>query len=453
MEQRHISFKSVIYDRKYILFLSLSFLLLFVIIIGRHPFRKTHSLFVSDGFGYYIYLPSIFIDKDLDLENQIKHQPSQLNHWTFAYSSHTKKRGNIFQVGCAVLWAPFFLCAHSLVLFLNKLGFSISSNGFGYWYEIPVYVGSFLYGIMGVTIMLLFLSKLFDYASARYATFFIVFASPLAAYLYFEPDMSHVVSFFLISLFFYCLYSIYQSSQIKNIPEKYWFFLGILFGFILLVRVPDALTGLLALFVCFYINRLNMRSFVLSGFLFLLGSFISFIPQLLVWKSLYGSYFVMPPNPFYLKIDWSHPDILNYFFSSRHGLFFWTPILLFSFVGLILGFFKRDLFFKVSALVLIFAFYFNSVIYGWWIGCSFGERRMVDYMVIFSMGLCYLFSNFCFLKNKKSLLFLSFLVLFNWFLMLRYFTHDLPEYGSVPVADFYVNTLLYPIEFLKSLLF
>ena len=42
-------------------------LFLLVIVFARAPLRQIpDALFVSDGFGYYIYLPSLILDGDLD---------------------------------------------------------------------------------------------------------------------------------------------------------------------------------------------------------------------------------------------------------------------------------------------------------------------------------------------------------------------------------------------------
>ena len=442
------------YKKKYLLFIGLSSLLLIAIVIGRAPYRHLGALFVSDGFGYYIYLPSVIIDRDLDLKNQIEHQPCQLKHWTFTFVSQTGRFGNIFQIGCAVLWLPFFLLAHCLVFILIKLGFSLDVNGFGYFYELPVYIGSFIYGLLGIFFMWRLVREIFDDKIADNSVLYIVLASPVAAYLWFEPDMSHIISLFLISIFFYYLYRVYilVDQRLSS-----WALLGALLGLIVLVRVPDGLVGLLAFSVwlkIFFLDKYKTNHEYKAAFktcvIFICSTILVFSPQLFVWKILYGSFLTIPPNPFYNKIQWLKPDLFNYLFSTMHGLFSWTPILCLASIGIIWLFFLDNYFLKVSSLIFLLAIYFNSSIYRWWAGCSFGERRMVDYSVIFALGLGFILFNLRnFLKKKMSWILVTLLILYNWILMIRYFTHDLPEYGNVSFCNLYIKTIVFPLTFLK----
>jgi len=434
--------------------------LLLAIVSVRSPFRELpNSLFVSDGFGYYIYLPSIVIDGDLDLANQIAHQPDQPDHWTFAKSPVTGKVGNIFQIGPAILWAPFFLCAHFLLSALNVFGFEVSRSGFGWGYELPVYCGSFVYGMIGVRYIWKLLYRLWGKGIANSVSLYLILGTPIAAYLWFEPDMSHILSMTLIAMLFYYLHDLglYQGPM----SLRSWILLGFLTGLIALVRVPDLLVCIVIVGIGAIsklwseqrINSLVMKQTMIGMLVFGFVAGVTFIPQFLIWKVLYGSYFSMPPNPFYTKIDWMAPDLLNYLFSTKHGLFSWTPLLFIASMGLLWGGLKSYPIIGYSLLLFVVALYFNSVIHNWWAGSSFGERRMVDYGVIFALGLGYL------LHMRESLLRqplfhfigLSFCV-FNWILILRYFTHDLPEYGMVSWSNLYVDTVTFPLNVLSRFL-
>src|SRR5690606_22701025 len=68
---------------------------------------------VSDGRGYYVYLPSLILDGDLDFSNQIK------DHWDVDFSegllvpnTATGKIGNKYPIGTALTLAPAFLTCH-----------------------------------------------------------------------------------------------------------------------------------------------------------------------------------------------------------------------------------------------------------------------------------------------------------------------------------------------------
>ena len=109
--------------KRRVAFVCLGFCLLLALAFARAPYRQIpSSLFVSDGFGYYIYLPSLVIDGDLDLSNQLAHQAEQPDQKWYEHVEATQRPGNCFQVGCAVLWAPFFLAAHGTCLALSAAG-------------------------------------------------------------------------------------------------------------------------------------------------------------------------------------------------------------------------------------------------------------------------------------------------------------------------------------------
>jgi len=438
----------------------LALAMLLAIVFVRSSYRQIpDSLFVSDGFGYYIYLPSLVIDGDLDLANQIAHQPGQLDHWTFAKSSVTGKVGNIFQIGPAILWAPFFLCAHFLLSALNVFGFEVSRSGFGWSYELPVYCGSFVYGMIGVWYIWKLLHRLWGKGIANSVSLYLILGTPVAAYLWFEPDMSHILSMTLIAMLFYYLHDL--GLHQGPVSLRSWMLLGFLTGLIALVRVPDLLVGLVIVGIGVIqklwsereINHLVIKQTMIGILVLGFVAAITFIPQLVIWKILYGSYFSMPPNPFYTKIHWMAPDLLNYLFSTKHGLFSWTPLLFIAAVGLLWGGMKSYPIIRYALLLFVVALYFNSVIHNWWAGSSFGERRMVDFGVVFALGLGYLFHRReTFLRQPWfHLIGLSFCA-FNWILILRYFTHDLPEYGEVSWSSLYVDTVTYPLTILSRIL-
>src|SRR5262249_58426389 len=57
------------------------------------------------------------------------------------------------------------------------------------------------------------------------------------------------------------------------------------------------------------------------------------LPQMLVWKALYGV-FLLPAPPHgvdFLRLD--HPFVLETLFSSRHGLLSWTPVFWLGYLG------------------------------------------------------------------------------------------------------------------------
>ena len=428
------------------------------IVALRAPHRQGNALFVSDGFGYYVYLPSLIIDRDLDLSNQIARQPDQVRQDFYAIQPQTGRPGNPFQVGCALLWLPFFVAAHAAVALLNGLGMNLTRDGFGLAYELPVYLGSFAYGLAGLYFTWKLLEELWGRAVAGTATALTALATGAAAYLWFEPDMCHVVSLALIALLFYRLHRIHQAQDRR--PGA-WAVVGALCGLIVAVRATDVFVGAAVAWVAAaaFLDRTSGRLAVRWGELgkcfgaFTAVALACFAPQLIVWQVLYGQPFLVPSSTNYQRMDWLRPDLLGLFFSLKRGLFTWTPVLLPAAAGLLVGLWKGPAPVRYGTLVLALAVYFDSCLPQWWIGCSFSERRLVDYSVVFALGLGCLLS----LRPAWASSYAVYgaalgLIAFNWVLMFRYFTHDLPEYGDITWGQLVAETLDFPLRLARRFL-
>jgi hypothetical protein len=434
-----------------ILFVGAAYGLLLLVALARAPHRQQwDALFVSDGFGYYIYLPSLILDGDLDLSNQLRRQPDQLEQPWYQPVSQTGLRENVFQVGCAVLWLPFFLAAHAAVLALNALGASIPTTGFGIAYELPVYLGSFTYGLVGVYYLRRLLLELWGERVADGASLAIALATPLAAYLWFEPDMCHVVSMFLITVLVYRLHRMQQERDRRPLS---WAGAGALTGLIVAIRAPDGLVVLAAAWVGLSILRedgpeggkVYWKQGALAATAFVLAAFIGFLPQIVVWQIIYGEPLLVPTSSGYDVFNWQQPKLLRYLFSPERGVFAWSPLLLVAAAGCVLGFLRGPPVLRWSVPVLAAAIYYTSSLNIWWVGCSFGARRMVDYSVIFALGLGYLMHRYpAWASSRLTKGVAVGLGLYNWVLMVRYFAHDLPEYGALSWYDLVVRTFDYP---------
>ncbi len=162
----------------------LAFVLVVVIAFLRRPYTELpQALFVSDGFGYYIYLPSAVIDRDLDLSNQITQIPYEGKKQFYQIASKTGRTTNQFPVGSAIFWLPFFLVADLAVVVLGMVGWPVDRSGFGYFYELPVYVGSFAYGLAAIYLMQRTLDRLFPKPIAWASLFGVVFRDAIGILL------------------------------------------------------------------------------------------------------------------------------------------------------------------------------------------------------------------------------------------------------------------------------
>ena len=73
----------------------------------------TTPLLRGDGNAYYAYLPTLFIDGDLEFANQYAHADPKFRQNAGNWErSATGLTANKWAPGAALFWSPFFLAGH-----------------------------------------------------------------------------------------------------------------------------------------------------------------------------------------------------------------------------------------------------------------------------------------------------------------------------------------------------
>ena len=112
----------------------------------------------GDGVGYYAYARAPLIQHNLRFEEDWRHankyfsssrlQPDEeLKPNQYTPTGHVE---NHFTVGPAMLWAPFLIFAHLLVLTWDAFGGHIPADGFSEPYLVAMAVGTAVYGFLGL---------------------------------------------------------------------------------------------------------------------------------------------------------------------------------------------------------------------------------------------------------------------------------------------------------------
>jgi len=159
--------------------------------------RVDNQLIGSDGIYYYVYLPSVLLDHDLDFTNEYTHFLPGINF------SGNSLPPNKYPVGVSIFWGPFFILAHLFLWLLNVFTHSkFSMDGYGFIYQSFTLTGSILYGGFALWITYKFVRQSTGQSAALIATVLTVFSGNLVYYMVAEPSMSHTVSAFCSSLFF-----------------------------------------------------------------------------------------------------------------------------------------------------------------------------------------------------------------------------------------------------------
>lgn len=325
-----------------------------------------------------------------------------------------------FPFGSILLFLPFFLLAQGGARLLNFFGVAVSSDPGAHFTQIVVASGSSLFGLLGLFLLYRILLEETDTSHARALVFFSVAATPLAYYLFFEPCMTHIPALFWASLFLFTL------RHRKNVQDD--FLLGSTLGILTLTRTLDVFYGLLVL--PGLLRRKDFRGILAFGGAWAL--FFSF--QLLLWKIQFGFFFVQPYGRGF--IQYGHPRLFSFFFSTNHGLFLWHPYFFLSLLGLL---FLKTPFRPLEALIVFVQSYINSAARDWFGGDAFGQRRMISRLPLFSFGFLSVPEG-----KRRWLYALLFLCsLFNFWLLWRWKLGVIPPQGKIPLSDLFFSSSLF----------
>jgi hypothetical protein len=403
----------------------------------------------GDGVGYYAFGRSLLIEHNLNFQKD----------WLAANTSfrmgRTDPSGNIlaeqytatghldnhFSIGPAILWSPFLLVAHVSVLAYDALGGHVAADGYSEPYLLGMAFGTAVYGFLALWISFRLARKYLAERWVFLGTLGIWFASSLSVYMYFNPSWSHAHSAFMVALFVW-----YWDRTRQSRTTLQWVILGAIAGLMMDVYYPNALLLLLPLLeslgtywktIVSSGQKNSIGPLFLKNVLFAGIAFAVFLPTLVTKRIIYGSFLDFG----YIEHwSWDSPALLKVCFSSEHGLFTWTPIVLLSVIGLFL-FRRHD---RVLALYSLCAFAFFVYVIGCyqdWDGLSsFGNRFFVSLTVLFVLG----FASFCdwvaqILKERRAQILApivaSVLILWNMGLIFQWGTHLIPARGPISWRD------------------
>jgi hypothetical protein len=197
-------------------------------------------------------------------------------------------------------------------------------------------------------------------------------------YLVKEPTMTHAPSMAAVAAFVW-LWATTRERRTLGM----WALLGALAGLMALIRWQNALFMLLpgSDFL-----RAPSRRDVLTGSVVFVGcAILAFLPQMLAWKAIYGSY--VARSPLGPEIRWADPHLVDILFSARNGLFSTTPILYLGAIGLIVFALGRPEVGVPALAAVAVMVYFNACIQDWWGSAGFGGRRFDGTIPLFAIGL------------------------------------------------------------------
>jgi hypothetical protein len=144
------------------------------------------------------------------------------------------------------------------------------------------------------------------------------------------------------------------------------------------------------------------RRWLVAGVVLCAATLVAFAPQLWVWRYYTGSFSPPQVEP----IRWSEPMFTVALFSTRAGLFPWSPIVYASTLGVLLSVKRpqaRQLTWALTALFLVNLY----IVAGAWVpsgAYSYGARRLSDGAPLFGLGVALLYARLASLRARRLVL-------------------------------------------------
>ena len=384
----------------------------------------------SDGFSYYVYLPSWFIFHDTTLSAVARDccggefpDFTAIIRWP-----ETRRWVNAHPIGVAIMQAPFFSVAHQLTRWSN-----LSPDGFSLYYQHATGLAGLAWIVAGLAMVRRLLLRSFSDRVTAATLTALLLGTNLYHYATFDSSYSHPYSFFLFAAFMWLTIKWHDEPRTQTSV-----LLGVVSGLIVLVRHTNILftclfvlygvgagTSLPSRFAALWRERRQAAMIVAVAALVI-------SPQLLIYYQATGHVLVSSYGD--LGFNWTSPQIAAVLFGVRKGLFFWSPLLLIATAGMILlarSTRPAAAFMLPGALFLIVHTYLIASWWDWQFGGSYGHRGFVDALPLFALGLATAFDTAARSQRVRAAVgvTVTLFVALSVFQMLQYW------YGIVPFND------------------
>lgn len=383
-----------------------------------------HPPIRSDGFSYYVYLPSWFIFHDLSLREVARDccggefpEFSAIIRWP-----GTRRWVNAHPIGVAIMQAPFFLLGHLLTKWSN-----LSPDGFTFYYQHSAGLAGLFWMVAGLVALRRLLLRQFNDRTTAATLVVVTFATSLFHYGTYDSSYSHVYSFFLFTAFM-----VLTDTWYRN-PRRFTSWLvGVTAGLLVLTRHPNAL--FLLVFPLYGITRGGAVLERLQEFKRRLPDLLNVAvaatlvvaPQLLIYFLATGRPLISSYGS--LGFNFAEPRLLGVLFSVQKGVFFWAPMLLVGVAGLIASRGMTRSFALAGGVFLIVNTYLIASWWDWQFGASFGHRGFVDSYPLLALGIACVFDR---IAQKRMLVAATSVValvavMVSTVQMLQYWYHVMP---------------------------
>jgi hypothetical protein len=344
---------------------------------------------LSDGTGYYAYLPQWFIygTHNFEFMGYIKSKYPDSKFIINELDRYPNNRlRNKYYTGTALSNIPFFILGHVHASMCNE-----PMDGYSRPYLIWINIGSIAYFLFGSLGFYLFLRRFqIDRFWILLGLMGMAFATNLSYYVNVSVPFAHVFGFATIN------WSLFFAKKWADTNERSAFFwLCFFLGFSFVIRPTNLLVILFIPFLFpnfrIFIGRslswlkYRRKCIVFGSLLFF--AFIAF--QLLMTHDQSGEWQLNTYSNERFD-NWTNPEILNVLFSWRKGLFVYAPILFLILPGIAM-LYRKSAYLTIGYLLFfVISTYVFASWWCWWYGGGLGMRVYIDFMAILFVPIVFL---------------------------------------------------------------
>jgi hypothetical protein len=330
----------------------------------------------SDGYSYYVYLPSWLLHGDYTLDAVARTLPraeypefTGIRRWP-----GTNRWVNPHPIGEAILIAPFFAAGH-LVTRLTH----VAPDGFSIYYQHAAGLAGLVYMLAGLSIVRALLLRHFPPPVVLATLIAMTWGTNLFHYGVYDSVFSHIYSFFLVALLV-ALTEMWWGRPAPGISIA----LGLTGAVMVLTRHTNALfllmiplygvTTLRALPIRVAALALRWRPALTAAAV----AIAAVLPQLMLYKYETGRWLVSPYGALEGGFTFGSPHLFDVLFSTEKGLFFWSPVLLFAVAGWIVASGWAEMLMWPAAAILSINTFLIASWFDWQFGGSYSHRAFTD---------------------------------------------------------------------------
>jgi hypothetical protein len=336
----------------------------------------------GDGWFGFQYLRGLVWFHTLDMQKPL---PQFVQFFGLSGPGHHMP--NRCPFGPVFVWMPLYLVACALQGLAEMTKLVSAGHGESQFEAWVTALGTLAAVLVGWRQTYVLVERHAGRVAARIGSIAAVWATPIAWYAVTQPFYQHGIAFCLVAVIIE-----YWDRTLGDASWRRMLVLGLVGGFAMMTREQEALWLLLPGGEALWhvVAGPERRRWLVGGIVLTVATLVAFAPQMAVWHYYTGS----PLHPAQVEpLRPTTPFLVVSLFSTRGGLFPWTPVTYAALVGVFFAAAGRARRLTL-ALVAVFLLEIYVVSSAWVVtgGYGYGARRLSDGAPLMALGIGFLWA-------------------------------------------------------------